>query len=78
MHIITSTQGVAVVKNEKENMHTPRCNFLRRSSHNKLLQIFLWEKWGEGEFFLKTLGRQIDVKREIHIHLYLANNSVLV
>ena len=29
-------------------------------------------------FFLKTLGRQIDVKREIHIHLYLANNSVLV
>ena len=29
--VITSTQ---VVKNEKENMHTPRCNFLRRSSHN--------------------------------------------
>ena len=40
-------------KNEKENMHTPRCNFLRRSSHNKLLQIFLWEKWGEGEFVWK-------------------------
>ena len=35
-------------------------------------------KWGEGRFFLKTLGRQIDVKSEIHIHLYLANNSVLV
>ena len=46
VYIITSTQ---VVKNEKENMHTPRCNFLRRSSHNKLLQIFLWEKWGGGE-----------------------------
>ena len=41
-------------------------------------KYILWEKWGEGEFFLKTLGRQIDVKREIHIHLYLANNSVLV
>ena len=34
VHIITSTQGVEVVKNEKENMHTPHCNLLR-SSHNK-------------------------------------------
>jgi len=52
--------------------------FLEDRRMNKQLQVFLWEKWGEGEFFLKTLGRQIDVKREIHINLYLANNSVLV
>ena len=32
VYIITSTQ---VVKNEKENMHTPCCNFLRRLFHNK-------------------------------------------
>ena len=32
VYIITSTQ---VVKNEKENMHAPHCNFLRRSLHNK-------------------------------------------
>ena len=50
VYIITSTQ---VVQNEKENIHTPHCNFLRRLSHNKLLQIFLWEKWGRGNFFWK-------------------------
>ena len=41
-------------------------------------KYFCGKNGGEGEFFLKTLGRQIDVKREIHIHLYLANYSVLV
>ena len=41
-------------------------------------KYFCGENGGEGEFFLKKLGRQIGVKREIHIHLYLANNSVLV
>ena len=29
-------------------------------------------------FFLKTLVRQVDVQRKIHIHVYLADNSVLV
>ena len=41
-------------------------------------KYFWWKNGGEGKCFLKTLGREIDVKREIHIHLYLANNSVLV
>ena len=30
------------------------------------------------DFFLKTLVRQVDVQREIHIHIYLANNSVKI